>query len=47
MEGDENVTPDIIAVTIVCGIISGVISTYIIRVIDKCKNDRHCGKSGH
>lgn len=34
--------------TLVTGVISGVISAYIVRFIDrKRKNDRHSPKSGH
>lgn len=42
----KDVTPDVIAITIICGIVSGIISTYVVRILDKRKNDRHCGKSG-
>lgn len=42
----KDVTSDVIAITIICGIVSGIISTYVVRLFDKCKNDRHCGKSG-
>lgn len=42
----KDVTLDVVAITIVCGIISEIISTYIVRVLDKRKNDRQRDKSG-
>nr|DAO02569.1 MAG TPA: toxin [Caudoviricetes sp.] len=38
---------DLLIFTLVTGIVSGICSTYLVRVLDKHKNDRHSPKHGH
>ncbi len=38
---------EIIIIPLVIMIIGNILSTYIIRIIDKYKNDQHSSKHGH
>lgn len=45
---DSNVTfIELLIFTIVTGIVSSVVATYLVRFFDKHKNDRHSPKHGH